>query len=128
MIMGTFKKTEELKREHEIAAHYVGLLSRPQPHFDGSPVGKLSAIKVETEICHQASPAAQNYWKSAHFDKALSMVISERFKELAAQALDKLKQGVNQSLIAEEDELLARLAEIRALKAQTSKEAGHAST
>jgi len=125
--MRKFEKTDELKREYDIAAHYVSLLKKPQPHFDGSPVGKLHTINVETQIGHQASHGAQNYWRSKIFDVALAEVIARRFEELAAQALDDLRQRVNLSMADEEDELLARLAEIRALKAQASQETEHAS-
>ena len=125
--MSKFGTTDELKRDYDAAARYVSLLKTPQPHFSGSPVGVLHTVNVETQIGHQASPGAQNYWKNRHFDGALARVIARRFEELAAQALDDLRQRVNLSMADEEDELLARLAEIRALKAQNSQETEHAS-
>lgn len=126
--MSRFTKADELKRDHDNAARYVSLLKTPQPHFDGSPTGVLHSVRVETQIGHQASPGAQNYWKNHYFDAALARVIAERFEELAAQALGDLRNRLNQSMIDEEDELLARLAEIRVLKDQASREEDHAST
>lgn len=125
--MSKFGKTNELKRDYDSAARYVGLLKTPQPHFDGSPTGVLHSVRVETQIGHQASPGAQNYWKNHCFDAALARVIAGRFEELAVQALSDLRNRLNQSMIDEEGELLARLAEIRALKAQASQEAERAS-
>lgn len=126
--MSKFTKSDELKRDYDSAARYVNLLKTPQPHFDGSPTGVLHSVRIETQIGHQASPGAQNYWKNHYFDAALARVIAGRFEELAAQALSDLRNHLNQSMIDEEDELLARLAEIRALKDQASQEVDHAST
>lgn len=126
--MSKFGTIDELKRDYDAAARYVSLLKTPHPHFDGGPTGAPHSVSVETQIGHQASPGAQNYWKNHYFDAALARVIADRFEELAAQALGDLRNRLNQSMIDEEGELLARLAEIRALKARASQEVGHAST
>jgi hypothetical protein len=108
-------KTDELKRIWDDACTYVGKYGRPEHHLQGS-VGKLSRIELTTEICHQESPSAQNYWKNAYFDEALEQVIKKRFGDLAKEALAVLQKKYENALLAEEAELTDRLARIRAIK------------
>ena len=72
--------------------------------------------EVNTEICHQSNPSAQNYWSDTKFDWALSEVIKESFPELAQAALDLLKKKADEALVAEKRELQERLARIEALE------------
>jgi uncharacterized membrane protein YheB (UPF0754 family) len=111
-------KADDLKRQWKDACDYIAKHGAPEPHFRGSSVGRLHRADVATEICHQASPSAQNYWKSSHFDAALGDVIKRRFSDLAAEALADLKKKYEDALRAEKDQLLARLAEIQAIEEQ----------
>jgi hypothetical protein len=108
-------KTDELKKIWNEAAAYAGKHGRAEPHLRGS-VGKVSRIDITTEICHQESPSAQNYWKSVYFDDALEEVIKARFADLAKEALAVLQKKYETALLAEETQLTERLAAIRAIK------------
>ncbi len=107
-------KADELKRQWKSACEYVSKYGQPEPHLRS--VGKLHRVDVETEICHQDSPSAQNYWKDLNFDAALDEVIKARFRELAKAALEVMEERYKAALVAEKDQLLARLAEIEAIE------------
>lgn len=109
-------KADDLKRQWKDACDYIAKHGAPEPHFRRGSVGRLHKVDVETEICHQASPGAQSYWKSSYFDAALDEVIKRRFPELAAEALAYLKKKYEDALRAEKDQLLALLAEIQAIE------------
>jgi hypothetical protein len=109
-------KADELKKQWKDACEYVAKHGAPEPHL--STVGKLHRIEVETEICHQDSPSAKNYWKSSYFDAALDEVIEKRFRVLADEALTLLRKRYEDALLAEKNQLLARLAEIQAIEEQ----------
>lgn len=109
-------KTEDLKRQWQDAAEYASKVGRREPHLSGA--GKVSRVELTTEICHQESPSAQNYWKSAYFDDALEEVIKKRFADLAKEALAVLQKRYEVALLAEKDQLMKRLAEIHAIEEQ----------
>lgn len=109
-------KADDLKRQWKDACEYVAKYGASEPHLRS--VGKLHRVDVTTEICHQDSPSAQNYWKSSYFDAALDDVIKLRFPELARQALSLMQVRYEDALRAEKDQLLARLAEIQAIEEQ----------
>jgi hypothetical protein len=114
------KKTEELRKNLKEATEYIAKVGRAQPHFrDGDKGGQLVKLEIVTEICHQESPSATNYWGNSDFDCALEAVIRERFEELAQEALVVMKSDADQSLLEEEESLRARLAEVEAVKATT---------
>jgi hypothetical protein len=108
-------KTDELKKIWDDAKVYVGKYGRAEHHLPGS-VGKLHRVEIDTEICHQESPSAQNYWKSSYFDSALEKVIKKRFGDLAKEALAILQADYEDALLAEKDQLMERLAEIQAIE------------
>ena len=103
---------DNLYQQHQAAVKYIGKIGDPQPHFRDGSVGRLTKCEVKTEICHQSSPSATNYWNDAKFDLALSEVIKENFPELAQAALDLLKKKADEALVAEKKELQDRLARI----------------
>jgi hypothetical protein len=109
-------KADDLKRQWKDASEYVAKCGAREPHL--RTVGKLHRVDVTTEICHQDSPSAQNYWKSSYFDAALDEVIKLRFHELARHALSLMQIKYEDALRAEKDQLLARLAEIQAIEEQ----------
>lgn len=111
-------KTEELIRAHRDAAEYVGKIGAPQYHFRDGSVGRLHSLKIETQIGHQASHGATNYWKDKAFDAALEKVVKRHFADLAAEALKLMEWDAHQSLINEEAALRERLDAIEALKRQ----------
>jgi DNA replication initiation complex subunit (GINS family) len=108
-------KTDELKKIWDDAKAYAGKYGRAERHLSGS-VGKLHRAEIDTEICHQDSPSAQNYWKNSYFDSALEKVIKKRFGDLAKEALAILQADYEDSLLAEETQLTERLNQIRAIK------------
>ena len=107
---------DNLYQQHQAAVKYIDKIGAPQRHFRDGSVGKLTRCEVKTEICHQASPSATNYWNDAKFDLALSEVIKEHFTELAQAALDLLKKKADEAFVAEKKELRERLARIEALE------------
>jgi hypothetical protein len=109
-------KADVLKRQWKDAADYVSKCGASEPHL--RTVGKLHKVDVSTEIAHQESPSAQNYWKDTNFDCALDEVIKLRFHELARHALSIMQVRYEDALRAEKDQLLARLAEIQAIEEQ----------
>jgi hypothetical protein len=76
-------KADDLKRQWKAACEYVAKYGKSEPHLRAS-VGKLHRVDVTTEICHQDSPSAQNYWKSSYFSDAQTK-LSMRF--LASQII-----------------------------------------
>lgn len=108
-------KTEELKKAWEDAKEYVGKYGRAEHHLLGS-VGNLHRVDVTTEICHQESPSAKNYWKDTNFDAALDEVIKGRFPDLAQEALAILRKRYENALLAEKKLLTERLAQIQAIE------------
>ena len=107
---------DNLYKMHQAAAKYIDKIGAPQLHFRDGSVGRLIKCEVNTEICHQASSSAQNYWSDIEFDWALSEVIKEHFAELAQAALDLLKKKADEALVAEKKELQERLARIEVLE------------
>lgn len=112
------KHTEQLYNNHREAVKYIDKIGATQHHFRDGSVGKISKLKVSTEINHQSSPSATNYWANPAFDDALSEAIKEHFQELAQSALDLLKKKADESLVAEKKELQDRLAKIEELEKQ----------
>lgn len=108
-------KADDLKRQWKDAAEYADKYGKSEPHLRAS-VGKLHRVELTTEICHQDSPSAQNYWKSTYFDDALEEVIKARFADLAKEALAVLQKKYEAALLAEKEQLMKRLAEIQALE------------
>lgn len=107
--------TEELYSIYQEAVKYVAKIGAPQHQRRGG-IGKLSKLKVSTEIDHQASPGAPNCWTNVDFDWVLSEVLEQRFPELAQAALGLLKKEAEISLIAEKARLRERLAKIEELE------------
>ncbi len=107
---------DNLYQQHQAAVKYIDKIGAPQHYFRAGSVGKLTKCEVKTEICHQASTSATNYWNDAKFDLALSEVIKEHFAELSQAALDLLKKKADEALVAEKKELQERLARIEALE------------
>jgi hypothetical protein len=108
-------KADELKKFWNEAKLYAEKYGRAEVHL--RTVGKLHRVEVVTEICHQESHSAQNYWKSSHFDDALARVIRKRFAELSHEALALLRKQYEDALLDEKAKLLERLAEIQAIEA-----------
>jgi hypothetical protein len=115
-------KTDELKKIWDDAKAYASKYGRAEHHLPGS-VGKLSRVDIDTQICHQESPSAQNYWKSSYFDDALAKVLKKRFGDLAKEALAVLQADYEESLLAEETRLTERLNEIQAIKGERNEPA-----
>ncbi|MGF6963024.1 hypothetical protein OKW43_000029 [Paraburkholderia sp. WC7.3g] len=109
-------KADELKQQWKDAAEYVAKYGAPEPHLHTT--GKLHKVDVDTEICHQESPSAQNYWKDTNFDCALDEVIRSNFPALADKALAIMQKKFEDALLEEKTALLARLAEIQAIEEQ----------
>ena len=107
---------DNLYKLHQAAVKYIDKIGAPQLPFRDGSVGRLIKCEVNTEICHQASHSAQNYWSDIEFDYALSEVIKEHFAELSQAALDLLKKKADEALVAEKKELQERLARIEALE------------
>ena len=107
---------DNLYKLHQASVKYIDKIGAPQLHLRDGSVGRLIKCEVSTEICHQASPSAQNYWSDAKFDWALSEVIKEHFAELSQAALDLLKKKADEALVAEKKELQDRLARIEELE------------
>lgn len=111
---------EVWKRKLTNATEYAAKVGKRE-HFDREPnIGRLHECSIKTKICWQGSPGAQNYWDDADFDKALGVVIRDRFKDLAAEALALMGREYKRAFIAEKDELLAKLAAIEALEKEQS--------
>jgi hypothetical protein len=108
--------SKDLRDQLRIATEYVGKIGKPEHHFQPVTHGRLTKLVVTTEIGHQQSPSAQNYWNSAFFDAALAEVIRENFSDLSVQALELMAYKFKAARIAEKDHLLAQLAEIEALE------------
>lgn len=114
----SFKKYEELKREHEYAMDYVSRVGEPQYHYRDNSVGRLFKCTVSTQVSHQRQTGAENYHSNQEFDEALSEVISQSFPELAQKALFLMEHKAYESLAGEEDYLKDRLQQVEvALKA-----------
>lgn len=109
-----------LKRAAEQARDYVEKIGRPQHHFGGDSVGDLRSVAVKTEIHHQEHSGSTNYWKDADFDSALARVVQRRFADLSKEALDLMQSDYANARIAEKTSLLAQLAEIEALEAESA--------
>ena len=77
---------DNLYKLHQAAVKYIDKIGAPQLHFRDGSVGRLTKCEVNTEICHQSNPSAQNYWSDAKFDWALSEVIKEHFSRALRQA------------------------------------------
>lgn len=108
----SFKKYEELKREHKDATDYVGRIGEPQYHYRDHSVGKLHKCTVSTQVSHQRHMGADNYHNNREFDEALGLVIEQHFKELAEKALALMEQVANESLLSEESYLRDRLEQV----------------
>lgn len=109
-------QAEVLKRALTDATNYVSKIGAPEPHFRPTTYGRLHSLTVKTQICHQASHAATNYWDDKNFDAALACVIGENFSALAASALALMASNYAKARVAEKESLLAQLAEIEALE------------
>ena len=109
-------EADNLYKLHQAAVKYIDKIGAPQLHFRDGFVGRLIKCEVNTEICHQASTSAQDYWSDAKFDWALSEVINEHFTELSQAALDLLKKKADEALVAEKKELQERLARVEVLE------------
>jgi hypothetical protein len=110
----------DLKRAVEQATKYVRKVGAPQHHFQDGSVGRIHSLKVETEINHQESPSATNYWKDRAFDAALGTVIAAEFSQLAEKALALMAREYAMARVAEKQSLLRQLAEIEALEQELS--------
>jgi hypothetical protein len=110
-------ESAKLKKAHEAAIEYVGKIGKAEPHFRGdNSVGRLHALKVQTEIAHQASPSGQNYWNDHDFDSALCRAVRLNFAMLANESLAIMRSDYEAKRISEKADLLAQLAEIEALE------------
>jgi gamma-glutamylcysteine synthetase len=104
-----------LKRALTDAQQYVAKIDAPEPHLkDGR--GRLSSVKVETVIYHQASPGAKNYWECDEFDAALVEVIKQNFGDLSKKALLLMAGRYQGAYIGQKEHLQAQLAEIEILE------------
>lgn len=110
------KDVHDIYRCYDAALEYFNKIGAPQFHFRDESVGKLSALSVSTEICHQQSSGSQNYWTEKNFDWALSEVVRMRFTELANEALKYLKQKADAEMVAEKEALKNRLALIESIE------------
>ncbi len=112
-------ESKKLKQAHEAAVEYIAKIGRAEPHFRGDATagGRLHSVKVETQIYHQASPSAQNYWNDKDFDAALCRAVRANFAMLTNEALALMHADFVKKRISEKDALLAALNEIEALEA-----------
>jgi hypothetical protein len=108
--------SKDLRDQLRVATEYIEKIGKPERHFNPVSYGSLTKVVVTTEIGHQQSPSAQNYWNSAYFDAALAEVVRKNFSNLSAQALELMADKFKAARIAEKDHLLAQLAEIEALE------------
>lgn len=111
-------KANELKKQVKDAKEYIGYIGRVQNHLKSA--GKLSSLSVNTEINYQHNTGTTNYWKDKNFDAALSKVISQRFSELAKQAIELMEADAKAAIVAEKEALLERLAEIERIEKENS--------
>jgi hypothetical protein len=107
-------RADDLRHKLEQATIYIERIGKSEPHLSTS--GRLASVNVTTEVCHQNSPSAQNYWKNADFDAALAQVIREQFPSLSFDALALMRKDAYAALVDEESSLRARLAEIERIK------------
>ena len=110
------KKTEALLKSINQTKDFLGKIGASQPHFRSSEVGKIHKITTSTTIHHQASTGDTNYHNQKEFDDYLALVITRKFKSLAAEALQLMQNDYEDSMITEENFLRERLAQIEALK------------
>lgn len=106
---------DDMYRAHGQAKDYIAKIGKAEPHL-GS-FGNLCGLTVKTTINFQCSPSSKNYWDDNKFDTALAKAIRNKFNELAADALNFMKNEADAALIAEEKELTERLEKINNLKA-----------
>jgi hypothetical protein len=112
-------KPPQLKYAAAQAAAYVNKVGRAERHFSPTTYGKISILTVKTQICHQESSGATNYWDDKEFDIALAAVIKSEFALLSEKALTLMSKQYASARIAEKSSLLAQLAEIEALESGT---------
>jgi len=101
------KRKEELQRSEV----YISKIGASQPHL-GNEVGKFITIRVTTQIHHQLSPGANNYHVCEKFDELLSIAVSNRIEELAADALRIGRKRVSDEIESRRAELKKELAEL----------------
>lgn len=107
-------QAETLRRNWLAAKERINKIGMSEPHLRS--VGRLHSVVVKTTIHHQAVPSATNYWEDDQFDLALAKVIGAKFASLADEALTTMQRAADQALVAEEDALRARLADIERIK------------
>lgn len=108
--------TEELFREHQKAVEYIQKIGAPQRHFGPDSKGRLNSLEIKTQIAHQQHTGDTNYWQHNRFDLALAEVIRKHFDALSKETLSVMLDEAKRSMVAEEDGLRLRLAEIEELK------------
>lgn len=114
--MTPWEKTAQANTALQKATQYVAKIGRVEAHFTPYTYGKLQSLEIGTQICHQESHSAQNYWKCHEFDGALEEVVREQFADLAKLAILKLQKAYSAARLAEKDGLLAQLAEIERIE------------
>jgi hypothetical protein len=114
--MTPWEKTAQANAALQKATQYIGKIGRVEAHFTPYTYGKLHSLEINTQICHQESHSAQNYWKCVEFDDALAEVVREQFADLAKLAILKLQKQYSAARLAEKDSLLAQLAEIERIE------------
>lgn len=95
-------KLEELRqraRALQDAREYLGKIGRPQK-TTARDVGKLHGISVNSKVHYQPTDGATNYHECTAFDVALSHVVKDEWRSLAALALKRL-QGEYEDAIRE---------------------------
>jgi hypothetical protein len=110
-------ESAKLKQAHDSSVEFVSKIGRREPHL--TSFGKIHRLDISTEITHQESPSARNYWKDADFDAALAEVVRRRFHNLASEALALMHTKYVQKRISEKGALLAQIAEIEALESES---------
>ena len=107
---------EKRMQELESAEKYISRIGATQPHFRSGELGKLYELRVDTIINHQSCSGDQNYHTDKVFDTTLAEVITERFLDLAGEALILMETRANNALVAEEQALRERLRKIEEVK------------
>lgn len=110
-------KSTELKNKLFQAQQFVSKLDQ---YGYMNERGKVVRVGVSSQIYYQASAGSKNYHDSPEsFDEAFAQVIKDNFKELAAATLALMEKIYTKERISEKHHLLAQLAEIEKLEAET---------
>lgn len=110
---------KEAQKKLQDARDYLALIGKTTTQStlasregESATRGRLTKVSVETQVHFQPYDGATNYHRSAHFDQALSAVISANWSSLRDQTLAHLESEVQATARKAKAELEAQLAEI----------------